>query len=627
MIKEGQIGVTTGNIFPIIKKFLYSDHEIFLRELIANAVDATSKLKALANKGEFKGETGDLNIEVLADKEAGTLTIRDHGIGMDEQEMDRYLNQVAFSSAQEFLDKFKDDLNIIGHFGLGFYSAFMVSEKVVVRSLSWKDGAAPAQWSCTGDTDYTIESCEKAMRGTDVILHLNEESKEFLDQYKLEELLRKFCKFLPIPIQLGTRKESVTTTEGEDEKDKTEEIEVPNIINNTDPLWKKSPADLTDEQYKAFYQELYPYSPEPIFWIHLNIDYPFNLTGILYFPKIKNQFEIQKNKIHLYSNQVFVTDDVKEIVPEFLMMLHGVIDSPDIPLNVSRSYLQADSNVRKITTYITRKVAEKLGDLFKKNRSDYESKWDDIGTFIRYGIISDEKFEEKAISFALLKNTDQAYRTIDEYKEAVGEVQKDKNGKLIALYTQDPVQHHGLIRQCKDRGYEVLVMDQIIDNHFIQHLEYKADVRFKRIDSETISQLIDESSSAESVLSESDQNKISELFKGLEVNKASDTQIKAMSPQDDPVQIVRPEFMRRMSEMQRMMTMMKGEGEDLFKDSYTLIINSNHPVIAKKMTELSDESAQKELASYLTKLALLAQNMLKGEDLSLFIRNSIEKVS
>lgn len=583
-------------------------------------MDATNKLKALSNRGEAKGDLGILNIEIVPNKEAKTLTIRDRGLGMDADEVDRYLNQVAFSSAQEFLDKFKDELNIIGHFGLGFYSAFMVSDKVEVVTKSYKDKSEAVKWSCQGDTNYTIEKSDKVDRGTDIILHLSEEAIEYADQHKLEGLLEKFCKFLPIPIQLGTKKEKVK------EGDVETEIDVPNIINDTHPLWKLSPSEISDDQYKEFYQKLYPFTAEPLFWIHLNIDYPFNLTGILYFPKLKNQFEIQKNKIHLYSNQVFVTDDVKEIVPEFLQLLHGVIDSPDIPLNVSRSYLQSDAQVRKITSYITKKVSEKLSDLFKKNRTEFEKKWDDIGTFIKYGVISDEKFAEKALSFTLLKNIDNKFYTLEEYKEAVKETQVDKNSNTIILYTQDPQLHYSIIQQCKDRMYQVLILDQVIDNHFIQNLEYKEGLRFKRIDSETIDQLVDTDSKAESVLSESDQNKIKDLFKGLSINKSKETEVKALSPQDDPVQIVRPEFMRRMSEMQHMMTMMKGEGDDLFKDSYQLIINVNHPLIAQKINDESDEIKRNEIASYLLQLALLNQNMLKGEELSTFVRSSMQKL-
>jgi molecular chaperone HtpG len=620
MIQSGKISVQTENIFPIIKKFLYSEQEIFLRELVSNAMDATTKIKTLSSRGEAKGELGQLMIEIIPNKEAKTLTIRDRGLGMDAEEVNKYLNQVAFSSAQEFLDKYKDEANIIGHFGLGFYSAFMVADKVEVITKSYKENAEAVKWTCTGDTEFTIESAEKSDRGTDIILHLSEDCLDYAESYKVEGLLEKFCKFLPFPIKLGTKKEK------QKEGDVETEIEVDNIINNTNPIWKKNPTELTDEDYKQFYQELYPYSSEPLFWIHLNIDYPFNLTGVLYFPKIKNQFEIQKNKIHLYSNQVFVTDDVKEIVPEFLMLLHGVIDSPDIPLNVSRSYLQSDANVRKITSYITRKVAEKLHDLFKKDRTDFEKKWDDIGTFIKYGIISDEKFAEKANSFALLKNTKSEYRTIEEYKEKIKDTQTDKNNKLTVIYTNDAKLHYSLIAACEDKGYDVLVMDNIIDNHFIQQLEYKAEMSFKRVDSETVDNLIEKDTKYESVLSEADQTSIAEIFKGISLNKSTSTELKALSPNDPPIQIIRPEFMRRMSEMQHMMTMMKGEGEDMFKEAYNVIINSNHPVIAQKINAAESTERKSELATNLFELALLDQNMLKGEALSKFVKKSLERI-
>ena len=620
MIQSGKISVQTENIFPIIKKFLYSEQEIFLRELVSNAMDATTKIKTLSSRGEAKGELGQLMIEIIPNKEAKTLTIRDRGLGMDAEEVNKYLNQVAFSSAQEFLDKYKDEANIIGHFGLGFYSAFMVADKVEVITKSYKENAEAVKWTCTGDTEFTIESAEKSDRGTDIILHLSEDCLDYAESYKVEGLLEKFCKFLPFPIKLGTKKEK------QKDGDVENEIEVDNIINNTNPIWKKNPTELSDEDYKKFYQELYPYSSEPLFWIHLNIDYPFNLTGVLYFPKIKNQFEIQKNKIHLYSNQVFVTDDVKEIVPEFLMLLHGVIDSPDIPLNVSRSYLQSDANVRKITSYITRKVAEKLHDLFKKDRNDFEKKWDDIGTFIKYGIISDEKFAEKANSFALLKNTKSEYKTIEEYKEKIKDTQTDKNNKLTVIYTNDAKLHYSLIAACEDKGYDVLVMDNIIDNHFIQQLEYKAEMSFKRVDSETVDNLIEKDTTYESVLSEADQTSIAEIFKGISLNKSTSTELKALSPNDPPIQIIRPEFMRRMSEMQHMMTMMKGEGEDMFKEAYNVIINSNHPVIAQKINAAESTERKSELATNLFELALLDQNMLKGEALSKFVKKSLERI-
>ncbi|HRH99552.1 MAG TPA: molecular chaperone HtpG [Saprospiraceae bacterium] len=619
-MQSGKISVQTENIFPIIKKFLYSEQEIFLRELVSNAVDACNKLKTLSSKGEFKGELGNLKIEIIPDPEAKTLTIRDNGIGMTEEEVKKYLNQLAFSSAQEFVEKYQNETSIIGHFGLGFYSAFMVADKVDVLTLSHQPNAQAVKWSCKGDTDYTIESIEKSTRGTDIILHLSEDCKDYSEQYKIETLLEKFCKFLPIPIQLGTKKEKQTVNNVETE------VDVDHIINNTHPLWKKTPAELNDQDYITFYQELYPFAPEPMFWIHLNIDYPFNLTGVLYFPKIKNQLEIQKNKIHLYCNQVFVTDDVKEIVPEFLMLLHGVIDSPDIPLNVSRSYLQSDAQVRKITGYITKKVAEKLHDLYKKDRSEFEKKWDDIGLFIKYGLISDEKFAEKATQFVLLKNTDHQYFTIDEYKEKIKDHQTDKQNKLTVLYTNDASAQYSSIAKCKERMYDVLSLDQIIDNHFIQHLEYKAELHFKRVDADTIDQLIEKEEQNETVLSESELKIIADLFTSAALNKASKTELKALSPNDPPVQIVRPEFIRRMSEMQHMMHMMKGDENNPFRDQYQMIINSNHPLIAKSLLSM-DEAKQQESVQYLLQLSLLENQMLKGEQLHDFIQKSISKMN
>lgn len=620
-MRSGKISVQTENIFPIIKKFLYSEQEIFLRELISNAVDATTKLKTLSSMGEIKGELGPLHIEVLLDAEAKTLTIRDRGIGMDEGEMEKYLNQLAFSSAEEFINKYKGESNIIGHFGLGFYSAFMVAKQVDVISQSCREATKSVRWSCKGDTEFTIEPFEKKDRGTDVVLHLADDCLEYLESYKIETLLNKYCKFLPVPIQFGTQKEKVK--EGDEEK----EIDVPRTINNTHPLWKKTPSEISDEAYTSFYNELYPFSEEPLFWIHLNIDYPFNLTGILYFPKIKNNIEVQKNKIHLYCNQVFVTDDVKEIVPEYLMLLHGVIDSPDIPLNVSRSYLQADAHVRKISGYITKKVAEKLADLFKKDRKDFESKWNDISTFIKYGLISDEKFAEKALPTSLLQNTEKEYYTIDEYKEKIGVLQKDKSGKLTVLYTHDPKAHYGFIQNAREHSYDVLVMNNILDNHFIQTLEMKADVQFKRIDSDTIHHLIEKEDQPESVLSETEQKKIEELFKAVSGNKASKTILKPLSPEAPPVLIVKPEFMRRMSEMQYMMQAMKSDGDEHpFLNHYECVVNSNHPAIAQRLLSLEDSASQNELADYLFKLALLDQQMLQGESLHDFVKKSLARV-
>ncbi|HNM25724.1 MAG TPA: molecular chaperone HtpG, partial [Saprospiraceae bacterium] len=458
---KGTISVQTENIFPIIKKFLYSDHEIFLRELVSNAVDATTKLQVLAQRGEATGELGDTTIEVLLDSEAKTLTIRDRGIGMTEDEVLRYLNQIAFSSAAEFLDKYQDSA-IIGHFGLGFYSAFMVADQVEVRTRSWKAGSEAVRWVCEGSPEFSIEKIEKAERGTDVVLHINEENAAFLDRFRIEGLLEKYCRFLPVPIQFGTRNESFT--EGEGDEAKTEQREVPNIINDTRPLWKKSPSDLKDEDYLAFYRSLYPMAPEPMFWIHLNIDYPFNLTGVLYFPKLGNAMEVTRNKIHLYCNQVFVTDDVREIVPEWLQLLHGVIDSPDIPLNVSRSYLQSDANVKKISEYIARKVADKLNELFKNDRPAFEQKWRDLGVFVKYGMIADSKFQERAMGFALVENTAGEFFLLSDYKEKIGPNQTDKHNKIVCIYTNDPQGHDAYIRAATQRGYDVLKLDAVLDN-------------------------------------------------------------------------------------------------------------------------------------------------------------------
>ncbi|MBK9722922.1 MAG: molecular chaperone HtpG [Saprospiraceae bacterium] len=620
-MRSGKISVKTENIFPIIKKFLYSEQEIFLRELISNAVDATTKLKVLSSKGEAKGELGELKIEISIHKENGTLSIKDRGIGMDEEEVKNYLNQVAFSSAEDFINKYKGEANIIGHFGLGFYSAFMVSDKVEVITKSYKENAVPVKWTCLGDTEFNIEEVIKEDRGTEIILYLTEDCKEYLEDARIEGLLDKFCKFLPVPIQFGTRKEKIK--EGEVET----EIEKENIINNPNPLWKKAPTDITDEEYKNFYNELYPYSEEPLFWIHLNIDYPFNLTGILYFPKIKQNIEIQKNKIHLYSNQVFVTDDVKEIVPEFLMLLHGVIDSPDIPLNVSRSYLQADAHVRKISGYITRKVAEKLHDLFKKDRADFEKKWSDISTFIKYGLISDEKFAEKTIPVVLFENTEKKFFTIDEYKEHIKQLQTDKNNRLTVLYSNDPKLHYRYIAAAKEQGYDVLLMNNVLDNHFIQQMEMKAELTFKRVDSDTLDKLIEKEEKTESVLSEADQKTVEEIFKSISINKGSNTLLKALSPNDPPVMIVKPEFMRRMSEMQYMMHAVKGEADDHpFLNHYESIINSNHPIVATKLLAEKDSEKRKDIADYLFKLAMLDQQMLQGEALHDFVKKSLESM-
>ncbi len=615
-MKKGSISVQTENIFPIIKKFLYSDHEIFLRELVSNATDATMKLKTLASKGVFKGDLGDLTIDIILDDDS--ITIKDRGIGMNESEVIKYLNQVAFSSAQEFLDKYKDDASVIGHFGLGFYSAFMVADKVEVTTKSYKKGKA-VTWTCNGDPEYTMEDAKMKDRGTEVKLYISEDSKEFLNKARIQELLDKYCPFLPIEIRFGTKTE--TEWEGEGEDRTSIETEVDNIINNTNPLWKKRPNNIKEDQYKDFYRELYPMSQPPMFWIHLNIEFPFNLTGILYFPKMSNNFEVQKNKIKLFSNQVFVTDEVKEIVPEFLTMLHGVIDSPDIPLNVSRSYLQSDSNVKKITGYITKKVAEKLASLFKKDREKYQEKWGDLGVFVKYGMISEEKFYDKAIKFGLVKNTEDEFFTIDEYKEKIKVSQTDKHDKIISLYTHEPKEHFSYIEAAKAKGYDVLIMDTVLDNHYMQHLEQKlTDLTFVRVDSDTADNLVQKDESTESVLSEKESEKVKGIFETVLGQTGASLQMKALSPDDQPIQITKPEFMRRMKEMQAM----QGMGAELFPDSFNVVVNTNHPLIASKLLKTKTSERKEALAKYLYDLALLNQNMLKGADLSKFVTRSLE---
>lgn len=616
-MERGNISVQTENIFPIIKKFLYSDHEIFLRELVSNAVDATTKLKTLASKGEAVTELGDLTIQVRLDKEARTLTISDRGIGMSEEEVKKYLNQVAFSSAQEFLDKYKDEASIIGHFGLGFYSAFMVADRVEVVTRSYRTDEKAVRWTCEGDPSYGLEPTERGDRGTDIILHISKDSDEFLEDSRIEGLLKKYCRFLPVPIQFGLRKETVY--EGEGEEKKSTEIEVANIVNNPNPIWKKQPTDLTDEDYRAFYEELHPYSQPPMFWIHLNIDYPFNLTGILYFPKVSGSFDMQRNKIQLYANQVYVTDEVKEIVPEFLTLLHGVIDSPDIPLNVSRSYLQSDQNVKKITGYITRKVAEKLHDLFKNDRDAFAEKWDDLSVFVKYGMVSDEKFYERATKFVLLKNTEGKYFTLEEYRDKVKGLQTDKYDRQVYIYTHDEAAHHAIVTAAKDRGYDVLVSDNIIDNHFMQQLEMKEDkVTFVRVDSDTLDNLVQKDEKPESVLNEEQTKQVKDAFEAV-IKQQGRVETKALSPDDLPVQITRPEFLRRMQEMQAL----QGNRMDDFPMSYNVVVNTNHPLISGKLLAASAES-QGELANYLYQVALLSQNLLKGEALTNFVRQSLK---
>lgn len=634
MIK-GTIDVKTENIFPIIKKFLYSDHEIFLRELVSNAVDATQKLKSFASVGQFKDDLGDLTIHVEIDKKKKTLTIRDRGIGMTQEEVEKYINQIAFSSAEEFVKKFKTKSEseknaIIGHFGLGFYSSFMVSEKVELFTKTYKKGGSTkaVKWECDGSPEYTLSESDKHDRGTEVVLHIDKENTEFLEEGRVRELLNKYCKFLPVPIQFGTRKED-EPIEGETDKDgnpKTRTVEKPWIINNTDPLWKKAPSECTDEEYKSFYQELYPMSfDEPLFNIHLNVDYPFNLTGILYFPKVKSNYELQRNKIQLYSNQVFVTDSVEGIVPDFLTLLHGVIDSPDIPLNVSRSFLQSDQNVKKISSHISKKVADKLEDLFKKDREAFTKKWDDIKIFIQYGMISDAKFYERAEKFVLLKTTDAKYFTLEEYRAHIENLQKDKDNKVVYLYTTNPEEQYSYTEAAKAKGYDVLVLDGVLDAHFINSLEQKlSDSSFVRVDAQTVDKLIQKDEPVmPSKLSEDQANAVKESFSKLIDAKTFDVQLEPMSETDAPVTITQNEFMRRMKDMNAVGGGgMMGFGD--FPDHYSLIVNTNHPLIAG-LTD-KEEATRQQAITNLYDLARLSKNLLKGKELNDFIKRSIEKI-
>ncbi len=680
-MEKGKIGVTTENIFPIIKQFLYSDQEIFLRELISNAIDATQKINTLASVGTFKGELGDQTIRVKLDKKAKTLTISDHGIGMTAKEIDKYINQIAFSGASEFVKKFKDKTSIIGMFGLGFYSAFMVADKVDIITKSYKRAKA-VKWTCDGSPEFTIEDADKKEFGTDIVLHISDDSKEYLEENRINELLNKYCKFLPIPIAFGKK------TEWKDGKNI--ETDEDNIINDTTPLWTKKPADLKNEDYKEFYQKLYPLSEEPLFNIHLNVDYPFNLTGILYFPRIKKNIEVQKNKIQLYSNQVFVTDSVEGIVPEFLTLLHGVLDSPDIPLNVSRSYLQADANVKKISNHITKKVADKLAKIFKDNRDDYEKKWDDLNIFIKYGMLTEEKFYDKAKDFCLFKNTDGKYFTFDEYKNLIKDNQTDKNKTLIYLYTTNPNEQYSYIDAAKNKGYDIIVMDGQLDAHFINHIEQKFEnSRFTRVDSDIIDKLIEKDEEVKSNLDTKQEENLEIVFKS-QVPKDTNTydiNFKALSENDAPVIITQSEFMRRMKDMSALGGGMTYYGD--LPDSYTFVINTNHKlvknVIEQEEKELADEISkietelkpiedeiskietelkdkkdeeipedkknkktelenkineikkQKEekltkfgknnkLIKQLIDLALLSNNMLKGESLNKFVKRSVELI-
>jgi len=629
-MKTGKINVQTENIFPIIKKFLYSDHEIFLRELVSNAVDASQKLRFLSTNGEFKGKLGELKVEVILDSENKTLTIRDHGIGMTEDEIDKYINQIAFSGAEEFVEKYKGKEGaeqIIGHFGLGFYSSFMVADKVQIRTLSHKKGAKAVQWESNGSPEFTIEEIEKTEIGTDIVLYISEESKEFTEKGRIQGILDKYCKFLSVAVFFGTKTEYIDDPKGEkDENGKVKRVanEIPNQVNNIAPAWTKKPADLSTEEYNSFYRELYPTTMEsPLFHIHMNVDYPFNLTGILYFPKIQENIEVQRNKINLYSNQVFITDNVEQIVPEFLTLLHGVIDSPDIPLNVSRSYLQSDSNVKKISSHITKKVADKLASMYKNDRKDFESKWEDLKIFVQYGTLSDDKFSEKAKSFSLLKNTEGTYFSIEEYKEKVETLQKDKDDKVVMLYTNDPVEQFGFVKKAKDRGYDVLHIDGPIAPHWIAKLEQTYEnITFSRVDADTLDKLIQKDEEIPSKLSKEDEEALKPLFEGVVSKDKFTVQFESMNADDAPIIITQPEFIRRMMEQQKM-----GGGGFMgaFPDMHNLMINGNHAKIQEILDTKTDKSKKSKIKQ-LTDIALLSQGLLKGEALNQFIERSIEKV-
>ncbi len=603
-MQKGSIRVQTENIFPIIKKFLYSEHDIFLRELVSNAVDASQKLKTLSSLGEAKGDIGELRIDVKIDADNKTLTIADRGIGMTAEEVDKYLNQVAFSGAEEFLNKYKgqNENNIIGHFGLGFYSSFMVSDKVEVVTKSFKEGAKAVRWECDGSPEFTLEEVEKESRGTDIVLHLNEESKEFLEAHRIKTILEKFCRFLPVPVFFEDKQ-----------------------INNTTPAWTKKPSELTAEDYQDFYKELYPFNEAPLFWIHLNVDYPFNLTGILYFPKIKQTYEIQKDKIQLYSNQVFVTDEVKDIVPEFLMLLQGVIDSPDIPLNVSRSYLQGDPNVKKINNHITKKVADKLEEIFKNDRKAFEEKWESLGLFVKYGMMTDDKFLEKANKFLVMEDTAETgkFYTLEEYKIATETLQKNKEGKQVILYTTNPVQQDAYIQAATAKGYRVVKMETLVDAAFINTIEMKwENVQFTRVDADIVDNLIDKSEHADSVLSKEEAEKLQSLFNQERSSLHITVEVKGLSPEAPPVVATRPELMRRMKDMRAI-----GGGMAAFyatmPDEVTLTVNGNHPVYKNILSE-KDAASQEKQTRNLADLALLSQDLLKGNDLTNFINRSVE---
>ena len=632
MKRKGNINVQTENIFPIIKQFLYSDNEIFLRELVSNAVDATQKMKTLKNIGELKADLNKLRVEVVLDKEAKTLTIRDNGIGMTADEVDKYINQIAFSGAEEFVNKYKDadkKNSIIGHFGLGFYSAFMVAKEVEIISKSQKPNSLPVRWVCDGSPNFTMDEAKKKTKGTDVILHISDDSVEFLEETRISQILNKYCKFLPVEIKFGTKSEKIDDPKGKKDDDgniiKIDKVS-DNIINNTKPAWTKTPSNLKENHYKEFYRELYPMEfSEPLFHIHLNVDFPFNLTGILYFPKLKNNLEVQKNKINLYSNQVFITDNVENIVPEFLTLLHGVIDSPDIPLNVSRSYLQADGNVKKISSHITKKVADKLAQMFKKDRKDFEDKWDDVKVFIEYGMLTEQKFFDKANDFALYKNTENSYYTFSEFFDKVKEPQKNKDGKTIVLYTNDKKEQHSFVKTATDKGYEVLELGGPLVSHLISKLEStNTDVQFSRVDADIIDKLIEKEDSNVSKLSEKEQEKLQKMIEEQLDKEKFTVQIQNMSVSDSPIVITQSEFMRRMKEQQQL----SGGGMQMFgamPESYNLAVNSNHDLINKILSEKTKKK-RVDLIKQVLDLALLSQGMLKGEDLTGFISRSVSLI-
>ena len=611
-MQTGNIGVTTENIFPVIKKFLYSDHEIFLREMVSNAVDATQKIKTLAQKGDFKGELGDITVHVSLDEKAKTLTISDHGIGMTEEEIDKYINQIAFSGVSDFLDKYKDNANaIIGHFGLGFYSSFMVSNKVEIITKSYKDGAKAVKWSCDGSPSFTIEDADKAERGSDIILHIDDDCKEFLEKHKIEELLNKYCKFMAVPVAFGKKTEWKDGKQSETDED--------NVINNVEPLWTKAPSTLKDEDYKSFYRTLYPMQDEPLFWIHLNVDYPFNLTGILYFPRIKSNIELQRNKIQLYCNQVFVTDQVEGIVPEFLTLLHGVIDSPDIPLNVSRSYLQSDANVKKISTYITKKVADRLNSIFKEDRKDYEGKWDDLKIFINYGMLSQEDFYDRAKDFALLKDVDGKYFTFDEYKTLIKDNQTDKESQLVYLYATDKEEQYTYIEAAKAKGYSVLMLDGQLDVPVVSMLEQKFEKsRFTRVDADIVDRLIVKEDAKKAELSDEERDKLSEVFRSQlpSLDKTDfNVDIQALGESAQPVIITQNEYMRRMKEMSRYQAGMSFYAQ--MPDSYSMVLNCEHPLVKKVLSDATAKTEEElkpvlgEIRGQEARLAVLRQEQDK----------------